>query len=437
MQAVYKGNYNGASELLDKGKLKKQKRNKLLYELNKGSILFMSNQHEESNKYFQQADYFIEDYQKNYLTKAATFITNPTYETYAGESYEKVLLHYFTTLNYLKQGKLDEALVECKRMELKLQKITDYYKGKNKYKNDALVYLLSGIVYDAQKDYNSAFIAYRNALDIYKNEYQTNLNTPIPQQLKVDLIRTALLTGFKEEANQYKSEFKLEDYKLDANHENQAVLFWNNGFGPIKDEWSINFTIIPAGNGWVNFVNLDLGVNFPYYAGNDAKSMVDLNIIRMAFPKYVSRIPTINQAQISIDSLKLTYAFNEAENIDKIAYVSLNDRFLREVGEAVARLAVKQVAVALAKNEDKGLGAAVSILNAVTEKADTRNWQLLPYSINYTRMQLPAATYTATFKGDSSTIEFPLEILKGKTTFKIIQSPYFKSYSQPLQNGFQ
>jgi len=152
MDSIYRGDYTHASKLLDNGNLKKKKRNQLLYFLNKGTLLFMNNQPQESNKYFQQADYFIEDYQKNIGLKAVSFITNPSIQIYEGENFEKVMVHYYTTINYLQQGLLDQALVECKRMQLKLDKITDYYKGKNKYKNDAFVYLLTGIVYDAQKD---------------------------------------------------------------------------------------------------------------------------------------------------------------------------------------------------------------------------------------------------------------------------------------------
>ena len=432
MDAVYKGNYQNASNLLDNSKLKKQTRNQLLYFLQKGTILFMNNEHAESNKYFQQADYFIEDYQKNYLTKAATFITNPSIQTYEGESFEKVLLHYYTTLNYLKQNKLDEALVECKRMELKLQKITDYYKGENKYKNDAFVYLLTGIVYDAQRNYNSAFIAYRNAYNIYKEVYAKNLETPAPLQLKHDLIRTALLTGFTAEAEQYKQEFNLTSYQLDSNYKNNAVIFWNNGFGPIKDQWSINFTVLPAGNGYVNFVNLDLGLNFPYYAGNDSKSMVNLKMIRVAFPKYVSRKPTITDAKISVDSLGVSVDLNMAEHVDKIAYVSLKDRMVKEVAEALVRLAVKQIAEEVANTKNEALGSTLSVLNAITEQADTRNWQTLPYSINYGRLQLPEGTYSAQFKSNNGTAPFMLDIKSNQTTFKIIQSPYFDGYSDQV-----
>lgn len=437
MDAVYAGNYEDAGKIIDKGKLKKQKRNKLLYYLNKGTILFMDNQPVESNKYFQEADYFIEDYQKNYAAKAATFLTNPSIQTYEGENFEKIMVHYYTVLNYLQQNKLDEALVECKRMQLKLNKITDYYKGKNKYKDDAFVYLLTGIVYDAQEDYNNAFIAYRNAYKIYAEIYVTELNTPVPQQLKYDLVRTAVLTGFREEADQYRKEFKLENYQPQKEPRSSLVAFWNNGFGPVKDQWSINFSIIPAGDGWVNFTNWDLGLNFPFYVGGDTKSLTDLNFIRVAFPKYISRVPAIKSASVKIDSVKADVPFQTAENLDKIAYVSLKDRMFKEMAEALLRLALKQVAAAQLKKENELAGVALGIAGAISEQADTRNWQTLPNTINYSRVMLAPGTYNARFKTDKQELPFQATLYKNKTTFKVFQSPYFNGYAdskgEPLE----
>ena len=344
------------------------------------------------------------------------------------------MVHYYTTLNYLQQGLLDQALVECKRMQLKLDKITDYYKGKNKYKNDAFVHLLTGIVYDALKDYNSAFIAYRNAYKIYSEEYATNLNTSVPHQLKEDLIRTALLTGFAEEARQYKNEFKLNHLALETfKNTSSLVCFWNNGFGPIKDQWSINFAVTPGSDGWVNFVNLDLGLNFPFYAGNDSKSINSLKVIRVAFPRYISRETVYSNASLAIDSLGIQQNLELAQNIDKIAYVSLQDRMIKEMSEALLRLAVKQVAAAQLRKENDALGSALSVVNAMTEQADTRNWQTLPNTINYTRIILPIGTHQANFKVEKDQLKFNTTIKPNKTTFKVLQSPYFKGYSSSFQ----
>ena len=435
MDSIYRGDFAHASKQLDNGNLKKKKRNQLLYFLNKGTIFFMNNQPEESNKYFQQADYFIEDYQKNIGLKAVSFITNPSIQTYEGENFEKVMLHYYTTLNYLQQDLLDQALIECKRMQLKLDKITDYYNGKNKYKNDAFVYLLTGIIYDAQKDYNSAFIAYRNAYKIYTDEYSTNLNTAVPKQLKEDLIRTALLNGFKEEAIQFQTKFNLHHITIESfRNTSPFVTFWNNGFGPIKDQWSVNFTILLEPNGWVNFTNWELGLNFPFYAGDDSKFIGNLKVIRVAFPKYISRETVYNKAKIIIDSLQIYQTYELVQNIDKIAYVSLQDRMKKEMGEALLRLAIKQAAAAKLRKESDALGSAISVINAMSEQADTRNWQTLPNTINYTRINLPIGNYQAIFQAEKDILKFNFTIKGNQTTFKVFQSPYFKGYSSSFQN---
>lgn len=434
MEAIYSSNFEKAAEIIDSRKIKKRKRNQLLYYLNKGTILFMANKPVESNTYFRQADYFIEDFQKNYARKAVSFLSNPSIQTYEGESFEKVLLHYYTTLNYLQLNLLDEALVECKRMQIKMQKNSDYFKNKNKYKNDAFVDLLMGIIYDAQGDYNNAFIAYKNAYMIYKNEYTKSLNTNIPLQLKLDIIRTASITGFADEASAFKTEFNLTSYQPETKQKSNLVSFWNNGFGPVKDQNSINFTITPGADGWVNFVNWDLGINMPFYVGNDAKSLQQLNIIRVAFPKYISRLPVTNEASLIFDSLKVSSQFELAEPIDKIAYTSLNDRMIKELSEALVRLALKQAAAIATKKENEGVAAALSIVNAITEQADTRNWQTLPFSINYTRTFLPAGQHQGYFKSDKTNTGFSIAIKPRTTTFKVFQTPHFKGYSQQSYN---
>src|SRR5690606_26879271 len=97
-------------------------------------------------------------------------------------------------------------LVECKRMNIRLNQLSDKYKSDNKYKRDAFIHLLMGIIYDANKDYNNAFIAYRNALEVYQTDYQKMFNLGPPEQLKQDLLRTAYLSGFNEELARFEKD---------------------------------------------------------------------------------------------------------------------------------------------------------------------------------------------------------------------------------------
>lgn len=434
MQAVYKADLEAANKILSDPKLEKKSKDILLYYLNRGTVYWMMGNFDESNKFFQKADYYIEDYKKNYAAKALSFISNPKVEPYAGEGFEQILLYYYTTLNYAQKGDYDAALVECKRMLLKLQKITDDYKGKNKYKRDAFAHNLMGMIYDAQNDYNGAFTSYRNALEIYQDDYTKLLSTSTPLQLKKDLIRTAYLTGFYEEGRKYEQDFNLK-YEKENPSNGTLLFFWNNGLGPVKDQWSINFAIIPAGNGWVNFVNTDLGLVIPFYVGNSdqSNSLAGLRVIRVAFPKYISRTPLFQSATYSVDASAIQGSFELGENVDAIAYRSLEDRMLKELGEALLRLALKQIAEQQVRKQDQTLGAALSIINAVSEQADTRNWQLLPYSINYARISLPAGDHTFIMKASGSnnatdTVSFNYTIRKGQTIIGTFQTQQFTKF---------
>jgi hypothetical protein len=74
-----------------------------------------------------------------------------------------------------------------------------YGSDKNRYGRDAFANVMVGLLYAAGGDCNNAFIAYRNAMEIYETDYAANFNIQPPAQLKADILRTAYVTGFNEE----------------------------------------------------------------------------------------------------------------------------------------------------------------------------------------------------------------------------------------------
>lgn len=119
---------------------------------------------------------FWEDYKVDYFREGAAYLTNPMITVYRGEDHEHLILLYYKAMNFLKQSKEEEALVECRRLSIRLQQLSDRYSDRNKYKHDAFINNLMGIIYDSDKDYNNAFIAYRNSVETYKNEYEEMFN---------------------------------------------------------------------------------------------------------------------------------------------------------------------------------------------------------------------------------------------------------------------
>lgn len=419
---ISNGQYDAAEKLMDKDKKGEEGINRMLYYCNRGVVTFMNGKYEESNNYFNKADYYVEDFSKSIGNEALALISNPMVKPYRPEDFEAVMIHYYKALNFINMKNYEGALVECRRVNIRLQQINDQYKkNKNKYSRDAFAHTLMGLVYEASGNTNDAFIAYRNALEIYETDYKELFGMQVPEQLKKDLIRTAHQLGFGTELDFYERKFNMT-YQPDDPNNGQLVFFWMNGFGPVKDEWSINFANTGYNDGWLYLENDEYDLAFPIYIGNrsrnDQAAFKNLSFLRVAFPKYVERKPIFDMAQIHTDSL--TYPLEMAQNINAVAYQCLKDRMVREMATGLLRLATKKALEEAARNENENLGALVSIVNAMTEKADTRNWQSLPYSISYCRVPLPEGVHKVELQAKGkvkSTQPFEFHIKKGQTTF--------------------
>lgn len=422
---LQKGNLFEAQKILLKQEKEANGKNRFLYWCNRGWVEYIVGNYEESIRYFNQADLYIEDLTKNYGTEALALVTNPGVKPYVPEDPEKVMVNYYKALAFMQLGKFEEALVEARRIPQKLYELNDKYKNrKNRYSDDAFAHILTGLIYDAAGDVNNAFIAYRNAVRVYDSIITPQFAISIPEQLKYDVLRTAWLTGFQEEVLFYEKKFGLQ-YQHQSLQGGYVILFWENGLGPVKDEWSIMFTKVDGSGGWVTLVNDELGMHFPVYLGNyDSKSrgaFSDLSVFRVAFPKYMVRWPIFFSALVTDSSGSNSWPLYKAEDLNAILLKTLEDRMWREMATGIARLASKKALEAAVREGDKNIGALVGIINAATEKADTRNWQTLPAEIHYTRMSLPPGKHHIKLKliGDrrNQEIDIPVEVRKGKTTF--------------------
>jgi uncharacterized protein len=408
-------------------------KDRFLYFVNKGLVLSMMGQYEESNDFFEKAYLFWEDFKVNYFSEGASYLINSTITTYRGEDHEHLILLYYKALNYLKMQKTQEALVECRRLNIRLQQLSDRYSSGNSYKHDAFINNLMGIIYEADKDYNNAFIAYRNAYESYQNEYESMFQVSVPHQLKLDLLRTAWLTGLKDEWNEYKMRFDMPNYEYVQNEGGELIFFWHNGLAPYKVEWGINF-LIDRESDQVVFANRELGMSFTFprsgYSEEDWKGLSRLEFFRVAFPKYIERAPYFQEANLKANGVK--YNLELTENLNKIAFKVLDERMGHEFSKALIRVALKKVSEYSLKKENKSMGALLGLFNALTEKADTRNWQTLPHSIYYARVPLPVGQTTLTLtlqdRHQQETIQtYTYDVKNGQVlyhTFSSLESDY-------------
>lgn len=401
---ITRGEFEKANNWLEnESKDKKRERNKILYYLNKGFVYFMMNSHEKSNGYFHDAEDLIDEQEKEVGKQALSYILNPSFTNYIPEDFETVMLHYFTAMNYIKLRDWEDALVECRRINLKLNQLNDKYKDhKNRYQRDAFAHNLMGMIYDVTHDYNNAFIAYRNAYEIYQEDYKKYFDLAAPQQLKRDLLRAAHRTGFDEELRYYEKKFDI-DYKPPDKERPELIFFWLTGYGPVKSQWEITFTKGSYKNGYITFLNSRYDLSYRFYVGDRSDNVRNgfkkMEVFRVAFPKYLERPPVYTASELSHNGK--VYKTEKAQDINKIAFKTLRDRMLRVFANSLLRVATKKALQMVANEQDENLGTLVSIANAVSEKADTRNWQTLPYAIHYTRIPLHKGKNTVELRAQS------------------------------------
>ncbi len=416
------GDLTEAARVLERDRQADNRRVRLLYLMNKGVVQHLLGNYAESNHYFEQAYILGEDFRRNFGDEALALLVNPRVTEYRGEPFELLMVHYYKAMNFIQLGDLDAALVECRRLNIALNALSDRYRSENKYRRDGFIHNLMGIIYDAAGDYNNAFIAYRNALEIYEGDYLRLFGIAPPEQLKKDLLRAAYRTGFMDQLDYYGKKFDMTYEHRSQETKGEVVFFWKNGLGPVKEELNIMFTMVRGSGGQMHFVNQEMGMSFPVPSGGESTGgLGDLRVVRVAFPRFTERRPVYASARLDTGEEKI--ALELAQNINALAFQSLEDRFLQEMGQAILRLALRQATEQRIRKEDESLGALFGLLGAAAEQADTRNWQTLPHSIYYVRSQLPQGRQGLQLDlilhdgRTARSVDLETYVVPGKTTF--------------------
>lgn len=413
---VSSGNYTEAMKELDKNSLLKKPRNKLLFLMERGRISHLAGDYENSNLYFNEADQMLENGIGGTMDAVVGTLVNPMTQTYKGEDFEKFMIHYYKALNYVYLNKTEDAIVEARRITLQAQEQGDKFNNKdNRYSKDAFSLMLQGLIYEYDRDINNAFIAYRNAAEIYLNSPdQRYYGTVMPESLKKDVLRTADLNGFVPELQRFESLFHMKYTRQPAPEGGELIFFWENGLAPVKQQEEFFFSLVKGSDGGLFFTNVGGTIIIPfnrsYHEGSfNANSIQSL---RATYPKYVARPPYFGSATVT--AAGKDFGFEKAEDINELAFKTLDQRFVKEMSKVLTRLAVKKAAEYALRESSKGtgkdgknnsllegLGLGVQLYSLISEKADTRNWQSLPANINYTRIPLQKGknTITLSLKG--------------------------------------
>ena len=130
MTDLVNSNFDAAAVKLAKAKDagEYKEKDRVLYYLDNGSVLHYADEYVESNILLEDADQSMEElFTKSISNIATSYLLNDNALDYYGEVYENLYVNIFKALNYLKLNKFNDAYVEIKRVNDKLNELNIKY----------------------------------------------------------------------------------------------------------------------------------------------------------------------------------------------------------------------------------------------------------------------------------------------------------------------
>jgi hypothetical protein len=389
-QYLLVGDYDSAYKVVEQSKESYAERNAVLYYLDEGIISHFAGRYKESNRSFFEAESMMDKlYTRSISKEAASFVISDNTVPYRGEDFEMAMVNLFLALNYVGLGKWEDAVVEARKVDSKLNLINSKYEEgkKNVYKEDGFIRFLMGTLYEVEGEINDAFISYRNSEEIYRRDYLPNYGVSPPSILIENLLTSADAMDFFEETAQIKKRYPHVAFMKAGTKRQMAEVFviHYNGLEPEKVE---NHFLVPMPDGYV---------------------------MKIAYPKFVKKGYGISHGEVTLRNLKTGKSYSATtllmEDIASIAVLNLENRINRVKAKAIARATTKYLAsVAASKAVEQKHGALAGLLTKVTaniasvatEQADVRQWRLLPAEIRVGRIIVPAGEYAGRIRFVSS-----------------------------------
>ena len=418
-------------------------RGRLLFGMDRGMVLQLAGNYQQSNTVLEQADDEVERlYTRSIRSETAAFLTNDNALPYEGDAYEHVMINIVKALNYAAQGQVQEALVEVRRIDHRLNVLGDRVKDASKYRNDGFARYLSGILYEAAGDLNNAFIAYRNAYEAY-DSMRGWARMSAPLSLRADLLRTAEALHLATEFESYRQAFPTVTWQPASAQEQlaQVVMISYNGRAPRKEDFYVDLPISLDALQLV-LINRGLGRS-PYPRNRAADSLLyGLNghVVRVALPHLIpqkTRIPSERLVLTDTQGESVTAQSELVHNVTALAEKSLSERLPAITVKAVARAATKFAMAegamfgaqqAAGRDAAPWVGLLVGLvakgLAVASEEADKRSWQTLPDEIHIARMWVPAGSYQLSVQPAGLSVAGgtqgrSVNLVSGQTTFII------------------
>jgi hypothetical protein len=242
-------------------------------------------------------------------------------------------------VNFLMQNKLEEAQVETRKLNDKLYKYR--FEGKKNYQQNPFAFYLSALIWEANRDWDSAYIDFKKAYD---------LNPSMPY-LKEDLIRAATQARRDDELAKWRKEFPGVK-PVNLKDVGEVVVVYQQGWGPRKGP-------------------------------------------HPGFPRIPKLYPTSAQtvsARVEVEGGP-TELTQTAVDVTDVSIKTLDEQYAEMIAMRVAGIAGKAVLADQIRQKNQLLGDLAWIGLNLADQADLRQWSSLPASFQVAKLRLKEGTY--------------------------------------------
>ena len=185
-------NFAAAGQIIEESReVYYKQKDRVLYYLDLGMLYHYAKEYEKSNQALSEAERGIEELYTKSISKTVTSgVLNDNALDYSGEDYENIYLNIFKALNFIALGNNESALVEIRRVHIKLNLLEDKYRqlideyndsdsaeGKLEPKeirfyNSALARFLGLLLYRAEGSFDDARIELQEIREAFKEQSQ-------------------------------------------------------------------------------------------------------------------------------------------------------------------------------------------------------------------------------------------------------------------------
>lgn len=385
---------------------------KLLRQLYVGVAAYYAGDYRRSAHALEQAHDMAEDrYTKSISKGSLSLMTNDLALPYMPGDNERLLIHYYGMLAYLKLGEMEDAVVEARRLSYQLERF-DEKRNPMDASTRALLRYIAGAVFDAAGEANDAGVAYRNAAllggdSAFRRIRLGRRSDPVPSASTVAL--TSNGWGFETPAPAYGEIVLIVEYGFVAHRVDQHLLVAVNdedvGLFARRDDEHIRRHArrvsdnLMSGMSSSNIGSLEYRQRDRHRDGRRDFTPADV-WLKLAWPVY-HRPPVLDgRPWITIGDGSAAPISLQADVSDAVV-ADYNRQAALLLTRAVARAAVKQALAEVAEKSADGKGGkkkregwlareAVELTGRLLERADTRSWQLLPSQVGVVRLEVPA-----------------------------------------------